>query len=173
MDIDIKPETPDDAENIRRITQQAFLNAPHSDHTEHYIVDELRRAGALTPSLVAHVAGEPVGHIALSPVRLTSGETGWFGLGPLSVLPAFQGRGIGSRLTTCALTTLETRAAAGCVVLGDPAYYDRFGFRAVDGLIYAGVPAEYFQALSFTGSFPRGDVAYHTAFSASATDTGG
>lgn len=172
LNIDISPESPDDAESIRWITQQAFLNAPHSDHTEHYIVAALRSANALTISLVARIAGEPVGHIALSPVQLTCGTTDWFGLGSLSVLPVFQGRGIGSRLTVYALSALKAKAAAGCVVLGDPAYYSRFGFRVVDGLIYPGVPVEYFQALSFTGSFPQGDVAYHTAFSASATDTG-
>ena len=53
----------------------------------------------------------------------------------------------------------------GCVVLGDPGYYGRFGFKAVDGVVYPGVPAEYFQALSFSDEFPEGEVSYHEAFS--------
>ena len=65
-----------------------------------------------------------------------------------------------------ALAALEALGATGCVVLGDPAYYGRFGFKAVDGLVYPGVPAEYFQALSFTDKFPQGEVSYHEAFSA-------
>jgi len=64
------------------------------------------------------------------------------------------------------LAALEATGAAGCVVLGDPAYYGRFGFTTVDGLVYPGVPAEYFQALSFAGRFPQGEVSYHEAFSA-------
>lgn len=74
--------------------------------------------------------------------------------------------GIGSQLMRSALTALEARGASGCVLLGDPDYYARFGFKAVEGLVYPGVPAEYFQALSFNGTFPRGEVAYHAAFSA-------
>jgi putative acetyltransferase len=54
--------------------------------------------------------------------------------------------------------------AAGCVVLGEPAYYERFGFRAIPRLRYPGPPAEYFQAWAFRGEAPSGTVAYHPAF---------
>ncbi len=64
------------------------------------------------------------------------------------------------------LAALEEMNASGCVVLGDPAYYGRLGFKVVDGLVFPGVPAEYFQALSFFGEFPKGEVSYHDAFSA-------
>jgi putative acetyltransferase len=56
--------------------------------------------------------------------------------------------------------------ASGCVVLGDPGYYGCFGFKVVDGLVFPGVPAEYFQTLSFYDKFPHGEVSYHEAFSA-------
>ena len=65
-----------------------------------------------------------------------------------------------------ALGDLEVRGAAGCVVLGEPGYYERFGFKVVEGLTFTGAPAEYFQAKSYDGRFPKGEVAYHEAFSA-------
>src|SRR5690625_3847188 len=151
---------------FRSVTTEAFLNAAHTAHTEQFIVDALRRAGALTISQVAKVDGEIIGHVAISPVILSTGATDWFGLGPISVLPEYQGRGIGSKLIKSALAALEAMGAAGCVVLGDPVYYGRFGFKVVDGLVYPGVPADYFQELSFSGEVPQGEVSYHKAFSA-------
>jgi putative acetyltransferase len=90
----------------------------------------------------------------------------WFGLGPISVLPQFQGRGVGSRLMETALAALREEGAAGCVVLGEPAYYGRFGFRCEPQLVFPDAPAEYFQALPFGPTLPRGVVAYHEGFGA-------
>lgn len=166
MDIEVSNEKIGDEARIHQVTEQAFLNAPHTDHTEQFIVDALRRAGALMVSQVAKADGEIIGHVAISPVTLSGGATGWFGLGPISVLPEFQGLGIGSKLMRSSLSALEKMGASGCVVLGDPAYYGRFGFKVVDRLIIPGVPAEYFQALSFSGELPKGEVSYHEALSA-------
>lgn len=166
MDIQIRNESVGDTAKIGRVTEQAFLNAPHTDHTEQFIVEALRQSGALTISRVAEADGEIIGHVALSPVTVSGVAMGWFGLGPIAVLPQFQGQGAGSGLVRSALATLKETGAAGCVVLGDPGYYGRFGFKVVDGLVYSGVPAEYFQALSYTGKFPQGEVRYHEAFSA-------
>ena len=162
----LSSEKSGDEARIHQVTEHAFLNAPHTDHTEQFIVDALRRAGALTISQVAIADREIIGHVAISPVTLSDGATDWFGLGPISVLPEFQGLGIGSKLMRSSLDALEEVGASGCVVLGDPAYYGRFGFEVVDGLVFPGVPAEYFQALSFSGEFPQGEVLYHEAFSA-------
>ena len=147
------------------MTTSAFLNAPHTSHTEQHIVNALRGAGQLAISLVAEADGTLVGHIAISPVAISGGVSGWFGLGPISVLPQYQGRGIGSRLTREALQILRQRGASGCVVLGEPGYYGRFGFAANAGLVLPDVPPEYFQALSFDSSKVEGVVAYHEAFS--------
>ena len=65
-----------------------------------------------------------------------------------------------------ALAALKEMGASGCVLLGEPDYYGRFGFKVVEGLVLPGVPTEYFQALSFGDAFPRGEVTYHDAFSA-------
>jgi putative acetyltransferase len=164
VDIQIRDECAGDTAKIHRVTEQAFLNVPHTEHTEQFIVGALRNSGALTISRVAEVDREIVGHVAISPVSISNGATGWFGLGPISVLPEFQCQGVGSKLMQSSLAALEAMAAAGCVVLGDPGYYSRFGFKVVDDLFFPGVAVKYFQALSFDGTFPHGEVAYHEAF---------
>jgi len=65
-----------------------------------------------------------------------------------------------------ALAELRRLGGAGCVVLGNPAYYGRFGFKAHAGLVLPDVPQEYFQAVAFGGEMPVGDVRYHQAFDA-------
>ena len=163
----IHRETPTDATAIHALTAAAFLRAPHTSHTEQFIVDALRAAGALAVSLVARVEdGSPVGHVAVSPVAVSDGSPGWYGLGPISVNPACQGQGIGSALMQAALQALRDQGAAGCVLLGDPAFYTRFGFRPVPSLVLSGVSPENFMALSFGPALPRGNVTFHEAFGA-------
>src|SRR5262245_27445284 len=162
--IAIRSESAADRLAIEAVTVAAFLHAPHTSHTEQFIINALRRAGMLTISLVAAVEGTIVGHAAVSPVSISDGATDWYGLGPISVLPEYQGRGIGSELAREALRGLRERGAAGCVVLGEPGYYSRFGFCVEPGLVLPDVPAEYFQAVSFGPSMPRGVVTYHEAF---------
>ena len=164
----IRAEEPGDIAAIDAVTVAAFRHAPHADHTEQFIVRALRDAGQLTVSLVAEQGGAIVGHVAVSPVTVSDGAEGWFGLGPISVLPAMQGRGIGAALMHHALDALQVLGASGCVLLGDPAYYARFGFKPVPTLVLPGVPPEYFQAITFGSSFPSGEVAYHEAFEARA-----
>lgn len=164
----IREESPRDVAAVEAVTAAAFLSAPHTSHTEQFIVNALRKAGALAISLVAEIDGAVVGHVAVSPVSISDGTSHWFGLGPLSVKPECQGRGIGSQLMREALRFLQLRGAAGCVLLGNPAYYARFGFRPVPSLVLPGVPPEYFQAISFQASLPHGTVSYHEAFDAQA-----
>lgn len=164
--IEIASETPADVAAIHAVTIAAFLNAQHTSHTEQFIVDALRKSGQLTVSLVAKVDGAVVGHVAISPVSISDGATGWYGLGPISVVPEYQRRGIGSRLMYEVLRLLQERGASGCVLLGEPEYYNRFGFAADPNLMLPGVQLEHFQALSFGTSNPRGTVSYHAAFNA-------
>ncbi len=162
----IRNESPSDAAAIHAVTAAAFLNAPHAAHTEQFIVEALRKAGALSISLVAEQDGEVVGHVALSPVSISDGSAGWYGLGPISVKPELQRRGIGILLMQAALRLLRERGAAGCVLVGDPAYYSRFGFKPEPSLVLPDVPPEYFQALLFGPSVPRGVVTFREAFMA-------
>lgn len=161
----VRPEQPEDVHAIGYVTEQAFRSSPHSSQTEHFIVAALRRASALSVSLVAVRGPELVGHIAFSPVCIADGSTGWYGLGPVSVLPEYQGRGVGSELVKRGLESLKAMGAAGCVVLGEPEFYGRFGFVSQSDYIFEGVPQEYFQVLAFGGS-AAGTVTYHDAFNA-------
>ncbi len=162
----IRQESSSDIPAIHALTVAAFLDAPHTAHTEQFIVDALRTAGALVISLVAEDDGLVVGHVAVSPVSISDGAPAWYGIGPVSVDPAHQRRGIGSGLMIEALQRLKGMGASGCVVAGDPAYYARFGFKREASLVFPGVPPEYFQALSFDRSLPQGVVEFHEAFGA-------
>ena len=160
----VRPETEADHASIRRIHIAAFANHPHSKQTEHLIVEALRAAKALSLSLVAEVKGEVVGHLAFSPVWIEEQDCGWFILGPVGVLPEFQRQGTGQGLIRAGLQTLRERGAGGCVLLGSPAYYCRFGFRRIPELILDGVPQEYFLSLPMTEKIPQGRVSHHSAF---------
>lgn len=91
MGLRIRNEAPGDAAAIEAVTVTAFLDAPHTDHTEQFIVRALRAAGQLSVSLVAEHDGVIVGHVAISPVAISDGATDWYGLGPVSVLPPASG----------------------------------------------------------------------------------
>ncbi|WP_207900400.1 GNAT family N-acetyltransferase [Shinella sp. JR1-6] len=160
----LRPERPEDVDAIRMLTETAFKTAPHADGTEHIIIDRLRAAGALTLSLVMEADGAIVGHVAFSPVTVSDGSTDWYGLGPISVDPARQGEGIGGRLIGEGLQRLKALGAAGCVLLGDPAYYSRFGFVADPKLTLDGVPPEYFMRVAFSPVYGGGTVSYHPGF---------
>lgn len=166
MPVVIRAERPDDAAAIDEVTRQAFASHPHSRQTEQFIVRALRAAGALAVSLVAERSGRVVGHIAFSPVALSDASVGWFGMGPVSVLPSAQRQGIGRSLIEHGLSLLRERGAAGCVLVGEPSFYSRFGFAEHPGLLLPGVPQEFFLALPFGPALPQGEVTFHAAFSA-------
>jgi putative acetyltransferase len=162
----IRAETPADVDAITDVTVAAFKTLAISSKTEQFIVQALRAAGALSVSLVAEFDGRVVGHIAFSPVTISDGSVGWYGLGPISVLPQHQRCGVGKALMEAGLSRLQKLGAQGCCLVGDPAYYQRFGFRSVPGFIYEGIPPQYFMALQFDAQIPQGTVKFHEAFMA-------
>ena len=163
----IRDERETDAGAIRAVTRAAFAGVPYSQQTEAAIVEALRAAGALAVSLVAVENDEIVGHVAFSAMTIDGAAApGWFGAGPLSVRPGRQRSGIGAALIRAGLARLADAGAQGCVLVGDPAYYRRFGFREAASLIYPGLPAAYFQVLEQAAAEPRGTVAFHPAFAA-------
>lgn len=165
MIVEIHRERPEDIMAIDVLIGEAFRNVSHSAQNEGAIMHALRNAGALTVSLVATVEHRIIGYIAISPVSVSDDTPDWYGLGPVCVHPDQQGSGVGSRLIRFALAEIQG-GSSGCVVLGEPEYYGRFGFRANPELKLPDVPEEYFQVLGFQGDLPRGWVKYHDAFSA-------
>lgn len=162
----IRSETVADASAITEVTVAAFKTLEISQHTEQFIIAALRAAGALTLSLVAELDGRVIGHIAFSPVTISDGTRNWYGLGPVSVLPEYQRRGIGSALIREGLSRLKALGAGGCCLVGHPEYYRRFCFENAPGLVCEGVPREVFFALSFDGHVSQGVVEFHETFKA-------
>lgn len=158
----IGDESPGDAAAIRALVTEAFRAAPHASGTEAQIVDRLRDAGALSLSLVARDRDGILGHVAASPLGIGD-AAGWFGIGPLAVRLDRQSRGIGSALMGAALARLRAQGAGGVVLVGDPAYYGRFGFAADPAVVVEGIPAEYVLTLPF-GRPAQGHVRFHAAF---------
>lgn len=121
----VRPEQSGDLDAIRRVHRAAFPTA-----AEARLVDALRAAGRLVVSLLAELDGEIAGHVAFSPVRIDAQQSARpaLGLAPLAVRPAHQRRGIGSRLVREGIVACATRGVGFVVVLGQPAFYGRFGF---------------------------------------------
>ena len=168
----IRSETDADVSAISEVTVAAFNTLEISNHTEQYIIAALRAARALTVSLVAEVEGRVIGHIAFSPVTISDGTRNWYGLGPVSVLPAYQRQGVGKALIREGLARLKAMNAQGCCLVGHPDYYRKFGFMNMPGLVLEGVPQEVFFALSFDGHTPQATVAFHEGFKADGQQAG-
>ena len=166
--ITIRDEKKADITAISEVTIAAFESMEISNHTEQYVIEALRAADALPISLVAEENDRVVGHIAFSPVTMSDGTQDWYGLGPVSVHPDFQRKGIGKALIQEGLSRLKALSAKGCCLVGHPQYYRQFGFENVEGLILEGVPQEVFFVLSFDGNVPKGQVVFHEGFIASA-----
>jgi putative acetyltransferase len=169
----IRSETDADVSAITEVTVAAFKTLEISNHTEQFIIAALRAVKALTVSLVAEVDDRVIGHIAFSPVTISDGTRNWYGLGPVSVLPAYQRQGVGKALIREGLARLKDMNAQGCCLVGHPDYYRKFGFKNMSGLVHEGVPQEVFFARSFDGHTPQGTVAFHEGFKADGQQTGG
>ena len=104
-----------------------------------------------------------MGHVALSPVTI-NGQGNWLGLGPIAVIPERQKQGFCTALIKRALAELNQIIAGGCVLVGNPDYYSRFGFISNGALTYFDTPTQYVQFTQLTGSEPRGEITYHDAF---------
>lgn len=165
--VTIRHEALHEAAAIRQVHTLAFGRPGEAQ-----LVDVLRASGHVTCSLVALQDAQVVGHILLTPVTITTDTTtvAAAGLGPLAVVPACQRRGLGARLVTAGLDACRHAGHHGVVVLGNPAYYRRFGFLPAHtyGLRSPfAVPAEAFMACALQpGAFAgrTGLVQYHPAF---------
>ena len=138
----------------------------HGDHQAHQCVSS------------DHLGLMPFGHDWLRaswhslrlawPCAWQGGLPKWAAAACASVLPSLQSQGIGSQLIRAGLQTLRERGVPGVVVLGEPAYYQRFGFHAQHQLEPDGAPQEFFFALPLqaggASALPQGSVQFHAAF---------
>ena len=163
-EVDIRAERPGDSKAIGEVIASAFHEMPYADGDEAQLVEALRARGALPVSLVAELDGTIVGQVAFSPARAPAGAPGWYALGPVAVLPAFHGRGIGSTLVRSGLEAISEIGAIGCILTGDPAYYRRFGFVRSPESAPPGEPPEFFMVKLLRGQLPAGVIHFHEAF---------
>ena len=134
MNITIRQETAGDFAPVREVVRLAFCNMEESDHTEHFLVERLRKSEAYIPelSLVAETDDEQiVGHILLSRVTIEDADTVFpaLAVAPLSVLPEFQRMGIGGMLIRAAHSKASELGYGAAVLLGHPDYYPKFGYQ--------------------------------------------
>jgi putative acetyltransferase len=150
---------------IRAIHEAAFGRADEAD-----LVDGLRSEGAVLASLVAEVEQRMVGHILFSRMWIDNadGAIPAAALAPVAVLPEHQGRGIGGQLIRNGLDFLQGQGERIAIVLGDPAYYSRFGFSVEQArALESPFPPEAFMALELSAGAlkgVRGKVRYPDAF---------
>jgi putative acetyltransferase len=164
----IRRESIADRDAIRSLTARAFSGLSFSDGSEPLIIDALREANALALSLVAVLGDQIAGHVAFSEVGPPERSSGWFALGPVSVDPPLQRRGVGSQLIEAGLRTLREQDAKGCVLIGDHRYYQRFGFVGAPAFAPPQYPSQHFQIVRFGDSLPDCPVTFHPGFSTGA-----
>ncbi len=159
--IDVRNESPPDSKAVYQVVSSAFGQLAEAD-----LVEELRQAGDIVVSLVAEEDGQIVGHVLLS--RMDAPFPA-LALAPVSVIPSKQGSGIGSALVKGAVNRARSEGWAAIFVLGDPNYYERFGFdrEAAAGFTspYAG---RHFMVLKLSPALPAttGELRHAPAFAA-------
>ena len=121
----IRPEKPEDKAAIRHINEEAFGRKVEAE-----LIEKLQNRGMLTLSLVAIQDNKTVGHISFSPVKVESERSSFkaITLATIAILPAYQRKGIGSRLIRAGHKECRHLGHEIIVVLGHPNYYPRFGF---------------------------------------------
>jgi len=166
--VEIREERSSDVKAIGEVIDSAFSGMSYADGDEAELVEALRSHDSLSVSLVAELEGTIVGQIAFSPAQVSGGAAGWYALGPVAVLPAHQGGGIGSALIRSGLQAVIELGASGCILTGAPAYYSRFGFTLSCENAPPGEPAEYFMVKLLRGDLPSGPIRFHEAFGGAA-----
>ncbi|WP_010227285.1 GNAT family N-acetyltransferase [Gillisia marina] len=133
MKIKIRQEVKKDRSAVFDLIEKAFRNEKYSDHKEQYLVTRLRDSSAFTPelSLVAEAEKEILGHILLTKIKIINKDKAFdsLALAPVSVLPDFQDKGIGSKLITEAHAIARQLGYNSIIVVGHKNYYPKFGYK--------------------------------------------
>jgi len=159
MTLAIRDERYGDRTTVRQIVLGAFGRSAEAD-----LVDALRQECDSIISLLAINNEEPAGHVQFSRMIAPADA---LGLGPVSVFPSHQNHGIGAALIWAGLNKARQMGWACVIVLGEPAYSNRFGFRAeLAATLNSEYSGPYLQGLALHGTFPTaGDIIYAPAFS--------
>ncbi|MET0684643.1 MAG: N-acetyltransferase [Solirubrobacteraceae bacterium] len=164
----VRRERAEDVAAVEAVTTAAFAEPGKGEPVETRLLRELRADAGWLPaySLVAEdERGGLVGHVVCTRGDVDGAPA--LGLGPISVAPAAQRAGVGSALMRAVLAAAGEGGETLVCLVGDPAYYGRFGFTAASGLgVASPEPAwgAYFQALALAPDAPRGTFAYAAPF---------
>ena len=172
--VEIRREQKEDFPAIRELTIEAFSASEFGHNGEADLIERIREACGDSLSLVAESEGVVVGQILFSPARIVadSHSTTGMGLGPMSVAPRFQGKGVGTQLVQAGLDLLAVQGIGWVVVLGHPEFYGRLGFEPAGrfGITceFPGIPDEVFRIKWLSEERPdicEGVVKYRPEFS--------
>lgn len=136
MEIIIREENQTDYNIVFEVIEKAFEKLILSDHREQFLVQRLRKSTAFVPelSLVAEFENKIVGHILLTKLKIKNGQEQFesLALAPVSVLPEFQGKGIGAMLIQEAHKKARASGYQSIILLGHETYYPKFGYKPAD-----------------------------------------
>ena len=174
MEIKLRQENENDYKSVFQLIEKAFEKEEHSDHQEQFLVERLRKSDAFIPelSIVAEVGNEIVGHILLTKLEVKNDSESFqsLALAPVSVLPEFQGKGIGSKLILHSHKVAKDLGYKSIILLGHQDYYPRFGYELCKKYnieMPLDVPAENCMVIALTEnrlSGVNGKVLYPSAF---------
>jgi predicted N-acetyltransferase YhbS len=137
MSLNIRQEEPADYPAVFELIEEAFRKLEISNHQEQFFVERLRKSEAFIPelSLAALLDNKIVGHIVLSKINIKNDEKEYqtLILAPVSVLPEFQNRGIGSQLIKAAHQKATELGYTSVILVGHEDYYPRFGYKKAAG----------------------------------------
>jgi putative acetyltransferase len=165
LSVAIRPHQQADTPHVRRLLEQAFGGTDEAD-----LVERLNADRDLVLALVAEHDGRIVGYVAFSRLTITQDyacEMPTVSLAPLAVAANVRRRGIGGTLVQTGLTHLRDLGETLVFVLGDPAYYRRFGFEVADPAFDSAYSGPHFMQVRLRGGGPvSGAIHYPAAFAA-------
>lgn len=162
--VTIRTEEESDQRQIWEITKSAFEGKAYAGGDEQDLIDRLRDQGLLVVSLVATDDSKIIGQISFSPATISSDIGKWYALGPVSVLPVYQCKGIGGLLIENGIERLKELEAWGCILTGDTRYYSRHGFELAGQHCPENEPRENFMLRAIGGKKPDGVFSFHQSF---------
>ncbi|WP_294956959.1 N-acetyltransferase [uncultured Flavobacterium sp.] len=174
MEITLRQENKNDFQSVFQLIEKAFEKEEYSDHKEQFLVERLRKSDAFIPelSIVAELDGKIVGHILFTKLKIKNDLNSFesLALAPVSVLPEFQGKGIGSKLILHGHEIAKDLGYKSVILLGHQDYYPRFGYEICEKYnikMPFDVPAENCMVIALTEDGLKdvnGEVVYPSVF---------